>query len=326
MTETRSAADPPRSRRAPTAVNQTRPRAWIERAELLGTKIAIGFLSLFSPKWKSRIAGALGGGIGGRLWFARRAETNLSRFRPALGASERRGIVRRLMSNFARTGVEYLDLPDLARRAEGFEVEGLEHLHAARAAAGGRLVVVSAHFGNWEAIRAVAAREGAPLAIIYRAFNNQLIDALFFDLIVSAGWRAFRKGAVGGRELLRHVRSGEGALILIDQRAGGAPRLDFMGAEAETSLAAAQLSRTLRAPMLPAVAFREGDGFKVRFEAPIEGDNPVEMMQEANRRIASWIDDDPGQWFWLHRRWRIRGGDAPPISAGRTYTPERGDE
>jgi KDO2-lipid IV(A) lauroyltransferase len=30
------------------------------------------------------------------------------------------------------------------------------------------------------------------------------------------------------------------------------------------------------------------------------------MMAEVNARIAAWVEDDPGQWFWLHRRWKLR--------------------
>jgi KDO2-lipid IV(A) lauroyltransferase len=32
-------------------------------------------------------------------------------------------------------------------------------------------------------------------------------------------------------------------------------------------------------------------------------------MQQINDRIEMWIDEEPGQWFWLHRRWRIRERD-----------------
>lgn len=308
--EENAAAATPASRKAPpSAVNARRPAAWIERLEMAALRVALAALWPLSPLNRARVAAALGRALGPWMWFAWRAEDNLKRVMPALDARGRRRVVAQMSGNFARTGVEYAQLPALAARAARFSVTGLDHLAEARRAADGRLIVVSAHYGNWEAVRAVAALQGAPLAIIYRAFNNKRIDDKFYSYIVSAGWPAFRKGRIGARQLFAHVRGGGGALILVDQRLGGAPVLDFMGRPAETSLAAAQLARTLKAPLLPAVAARRGDGFDVRFEPPIASGSPIEMSQAINDRITEWVTTEPGQWFWLHRRWRVRDAD-----------------
>ena len=29
------------------------------------------------------------------------------------------------------------------------------------------------------------------------------------------------------------------------------------------------------------------------------------IMIEINNLITSWVDQNPGQWFWHHRRWKI---------------------
>ena len=109
-------------------------------------------------------------------------------------------------------------------------------------------------------------------------------------------------------QLVRHVVRGGAITVLIDQRNTGAPLIPFMGELAETATALAELSARTGAPLIPTRARRLEDGlsFDVRFEDPIPPGDPVEMMTEMNRRIEAWVDEEPGQWFWLHRRWKHR--------------------
>ncbi len=309
-------APEPRKKRGPArAVNARRPPPLQERLEFYGVMAIVALLAPFPPKWKGRFAAAVGRVIGPRRGVSRRAHANFDLARPDYDAATRARVVREACANFARAAVEYLYLPAIRRAARDYPTAGLEHLAAAREANGGRLIVASAHYGNWEGVRAVAAEHGAPLSIIYRAFNNKRVDDYFYGRIGFNGGPTFRKGAEGARALFRHVREGGAVLILVDQRAGGAPLVDFMGREAETSLAAAQLARTLKAPLLTAFSARAGDGFRVAFEPPVPVGTPIEMMGEVNRRIAAWVDADPGQWFWLHRRWRVRR--TGPVGGGR---------
>ena len=301
------AAEP--QRRQPRSRNQgQKPQSWaLETLEWSGLCLARLILAPWGARGRGRLIGWLGRNIGPATPFVRRIDDNLDMVRPDYDAATRARIRRGVMENFARTAIEYVDLPDLNARAAQFAVQGLENLEAAKAANDGRMVVVSAHYGNWEAVRAVAALHGAPLGIIYRAFNNRKMDDYSFGLITACGWPAWRKGADGSKALFKHIRRGGGAMILVDQRAGGQPSLDFMGQLAETSLAAAQLALKLKAPLLPAAAKRVGDGFEIQFEPPIAPTDPMTMTEEMNKVVASWVDAAPEQWFWLHRRWRRRG-------------------
>ena len=31
-----------------------------------------------------------------------------------------------------------------------------------------------------------------------------------------------------------------------------------------------------------------------------------EIMQEYHRRIETWIERYPGQWFWMHKKWKTQ--------------------
>ncbi len=291
----------------PIVAYRARPHWFLERLHFTAYIVSYWIARLIGRRGAAAVFSRLGTLSAGLLGLKRRARGNLELVKPELGAAEQRRIIDGVCSNFARTAFEYAFLDKLTRAAEGWRVEGLEHFLAAREAAGGRVVVASAHFGNWEAIRAFTASRGAPLAIIYRAFNNKLVDQHIHRKMTELGWPAFRKGQVGGRQLFKHVRSGQGALILVDQRLGGAPIIDFMGRPAETSIAAAQLARTLKAPLLTASALRlEDDNFVVRFDPPVPPGRPDEMMAEVNRRIEGWVEEAPEQWLWMHRRWKVR--------------------
>ncbi len=254
------------------------------------------------------VAGAVGSRV--TAWLPkirRRILDNLTLVRPDLDAAARERIMREVGDNFARVGFEYERMDELAADPSLMDISGAEHVEAARAAGKG-IVLVSAHFGNWEFVRLAARRLGAPSAIIYRAFNNPQFDAMAQPLIAKAGEPVLHKGRKGSRELLRHVKGGGVALILIDQRQTGSPLIPFLGREAETAVAAAELARRFGAALIPARARRLPDGrrFDVRFEAPIPHGDPIEMTRAANDRISSWIEEEPGQWLWIHRRWKLR--------------------
>ena len=236
--------------------------------------------------------------------FRRRAERNLAFVWPDMPGPERRRIVRAAASQFSRLMVEYARL-DKALPAFEIEVEGAEHLLAARAAGRGA-ILVSAHFGNWEAARMAALRLGCETGILTRPFNNRYLDRFTRGLIPCAGRPIIRKGWPGMRQLLDHLAVGGFVMILVDQRNSGAPFLDFLGRPAETATGAADMALRTGAALIPVRAARNvaARRFDVCFEAPVTGDDGRAMMAEVNRRIGAWITAAPDQWLWFHRRWR----------------------
>jgi KDO2-lipid IV(A) lauroyltransferase len=40
-------------------------------------------------------------------------------------------------------------------------------------------------------------------------------------------------------------------------------------------------------------------------EAPVPHSDAVTMTQALNDSLTARVEADPGQWFWVHRRWRI---------------------
>lgn len=253
---------------------------------------------------------ALFGGLG-RLAlpltpFARRIADNLRHVGRDPG--EARALAAQVGDNFGRVVLEYIQMGRLARRRRARRATGLEHLRAA-VAAGRGVVLVSAHFGNWEVARLAARDAGVEVGLIYRAFNNAPFDALARAKIRLAGEPVMAKGREGRRAMVRHLRGGGAMLILLDQRLGGGPELPFLGRPAQTASAMADLALRLGAPVVPVSARRRADGasFDVAFEPPLTRETGEATMRAVNARYEAWIDAAPGQWFWLHRRWKHAG-------------------
>ena len=242
----------------------------------------------------------------------KRAERNLMLAMPHLSDAERRGITVEMFDSLARTATEYRYLKRLLREADRIELSGIEHLKAAQSAGRGA-VLATGHFGNWEAIRLAFAQAGWPPALIYRRFNNPYFDAHAQRLMQAIDAPLFHKGRRGSLGMVRHVKGGGCALILTDQRFGGAPELPFFERPAKTSLGAAEIALNFGAALLPVRGERIGrdSRFRVVIEppVPVEGRPAEAIMADMNLRLQSWIEASPGQYFWMHNRWGKQARD-----------------
>lgn len=276
-------------------------------AEMLACRIALRLTRNMSDAALIRLAGR--GGALVRLFppARRRIFRNLDKIHPDMPKAERAKLAGEVCASLVMNGAEYMRMRGLAADPALVEVEGAEHVEAAFAA-GRPVIFVTAHFGCWEFVRIAARRLGRETAIIYRAFNNPDFDALAQGLIREAGEPVLHKGSAGSRALLRHVARKGAAMILVDQRQTGSPALPFLGRPAETSTAAAELARRFDAALIPARALRirPGEAYQVRFEPEIPHGEAEAMMAEVNARIGAWVEAHPGQWFWLHNRWKLR--------------------
>jgi KDO2-lipid IV(A) lauroyltransferase len=279
------------------------------RRTLVSALSAAAFLVVVAPflampaDWAIRAFGWVGRRLLPLFPQSRRIDRNLALAAPQLDA---RRIAAEVGDNFGRTLAEYVRMDAVAARPERRRTTGVEHLRAAIARGRGALIV-SAHFGNWEAIRLAARDAGVEVGILRRHFNNPDFDALALGRVRKAGEPVLHKGRDGLRGMLAHLRAGGAILVLVDQRTSGGALLPFLGREAETATAIAGVAAKTGAAVIPAMAARAADGlsFDVRFEPPAPPGDPDAMFLVINAAIGRWITERPGQWFWLHKRWRL---------------------
>ncbi len=181
---------------------------------------------------------------------------------------------------------------------------GLAALKEAQAAGKGA-IIVSGHFGQWEAVRAVIKMHGLESGAVYRPHKNWHYERRIRAGIEAGGMPIFPTGRIGTKALVRHVRGGGIMSILLDEKYLEGVRIPFLGHDAYTSLSAAQLALKYDLPMIPAYGIRTEDGnaFRVEFEAPIQHTNTITMTRAFNDSLSARILSNPEQWYWMLRRW-----------------------
>jgi KDO2-lipid IV(A) lauroyltransferase len=172
-------------------------------------------------------------------------------------------------------------------------------------AAGKGAIIVSGHFGQWEAIRAVLKMHGLESGAVYRPNKNRHYQRRLLAGIEAGGKPILATGQVGTRALVRHLRGGGIISILLDEKYAEGVRIPFLGHDALTSLSAAQLALKYDLPMIPCYGIRADDGasFHVEFEAPIPHTDALTMTRAFNDSLSARIMAHPDQWYWMLRRW-----------------------
>lgn len=269
--------------------------------------IILKFFKVFPIEKRSYIVGTITAKLVGILPnIAKRVDDNLCLIFPDMPRVERNRIRENMGRHIGRTLSEILFNKDYAKQLHRFHATGpgLEVLQNCKDAGIGA-IIVSGHFGQWEAIRHYLKAHNMETGAVYRPTGNQFYEPYFLQGIKEAGEPIVPRGFSGVRTMIKTLRSGSFMAILIDQRQNDAEEFNFMGHRAKTSLAAAELALKLDIPLVPVFAKRSNNGvdIEIDFEAPIPKSNAVEMTQIANVRLELRIRQTPEQWFWVHKRW-----------------------
>lgn len=266
-------------------------------------------LALFLPyRWRvpfmgwitSRLLAPLAG------WRAR-VRKNLKHVLPDLPEEEIREICRAVPDNAGRTLIEIYSGEAFKARAIAAPITGpgLAALEEARAS-GRPVILVTGHFGNYDAVRAALIARGHNMGALYRRMRNPYFNAHYVRAISAIGEPMFEQGNRGMMQMVKHLRQGGVVGILTDLSFLGGEELEFLGKPAFTSLITAELALKYDAALIPVYAVRRADGlnFDIIAQAPVAPSDPKAMTQEINDKLEDLVRDNPGQWFWIHRRWK----------------------
>jgi KDO2-lipid IV(A) lauroyltransferase len=200
------------------------------------------------------------------------------------------------------------------------DVEGAEHVLAAQQAGRG-ILYPTGHFGHWEAHAICHAWRFAPIGVVARALDNPALDARLCALRTRSGSAVIYKQKALAN-VLRTLREGRGVAILMDQnvQAGDGIFVDFFGRKAATTTVVAALAVKTGCAVVPVRSELTPRGrIRCVYEAPVRwqpsGDRAADVQrltQALTWRIEGWIRERPGQWLWIHRRWKTRPADEPP--------------
>jgi KDO2-lipid IV(A) lauroyltransferase len=243
--------------------------------------------------------------------------TTHSNLRHYLGVerrSERRRIAVEAYRNFGQTLAEVARMPvtDPADLEAWFDFQGLELLEEARAAGKG-IVCLSAHYGNWEWMGAALVRRGFPITFLIGTQSNPYVDRLFNDYRARVGIQFVRIRSI--KDALRVLKQ-NGLVALLDDQDGDkwgsfAP---FFGQDVSTLTIGTLLARKAGSALCFGVPERLG-ARAFRMQVQRLPDEPAGMsdaqataflLNEYNQRLEAAVRAQPGQWLWMHNRWRSK--------------------
>ena len=223
---------------------------------------------------------------------------------------EVRTLRKRNARTMGQTLTEILFNEDQLKHHVPFHVSG-EGFDAIRNAdeKGQGVILVSGHFGQWDATRILLKEQGLETGAIYRPNNNIYYEPYFVRGIEAAGKPIFPKGADGLKGMIRHLKKGGRVAILADQHLDEGARLPLLGRPSMTTLSPAQLALRHNALLIPVWSIRDDDTdcVHILLEAPIPQDTPERMMTFFNERLEAQVRAHPEQWLWAHRRWKKHG-------------------
>jgi len=245
--------------------------------------------------------------IGPLAGYRARALENLALIWPQMPPAERGRIADACLDNVGRTFIENYSAADFPARMASNRLTGAGVAPLDAALAEKRpVILVSGHYGNFEAVRSALVAQGVTLGTLYRNMKNPYFNVHYVKALEGYGGPAFAQGRRGLGGFLRHLKGGGQVAMLLDQHVFDAPEFDFLGHPAQTSQSAAEMALRYDALLLPFYGIRQPDGltFETVVEAPVLHGDPATMTQALNDSLAARVRADPAQWFWVHRRWR----------------------
>ncbi|WGW03251.1 lysophospholipid acyltransferase family protein [Tropicibacter oceani] len=239
-------------------------------------------------------------------WPAR-VRANLAYVWPDLPEAEVRKITEQAIDNVARAFIENYDVPEMLARGARAPLGGPGLAAVEQARAEGRpVLLVTGHYGSGECGRCALLARGYQIGGLIRPMSNPFFNEHYTQNMRDIGEPVFEQGRRGTMGLIKHIRDGGMAILLFDVYDSAGVPIDFLGKPAPTLTSVADIALKTGALVVPYFGIRHADryGFDAVLEEPIPHGDPVDMMREATRRLEARIKEDPGQWMWLHRRWK----------------------
>lgn len=284
------------------------PGGWQDRLADLALRALIGVLKLLPVRTRLNVAGwATRRLIAPPLGLYKRVYDNIDHVWPDTEMETKRRIANESIDNLGRAVVENYDPKEMLARGAAYPVTGPGLATFEQARAEGRpVLLISGHYGSPVCARCALVARGHTVAGILRPLSNPYSNTRYIQNYRDVCEPVFVQGRRGTLGMLKHVREGGIAAMAFDVFESSGAAIDFLDQPAPTALSPAEIAIKTNALLIPYFGIRHEDryGFDVVIEEPIPHGDPLDMMREATRRLEARIEHDPGQWMWIHRRWK----------------------
>lgn len=244
--------------------------------------------------------------------------TNLEIAFPGMPPEQKNKIARQSVYTMGESFSEFFLIPalDEAWVQKNVIFEGVENLEKARALDKG-IYFLTLHLGNGDLGANVIAMKFMEVNIITKIFKNKFFNDLWFSIRGAKGVGYIEAhGPSTPFDILKAIKRKAAVVFVVDQFMGkpyGIPTL-FFGKQTGTAYGLALFAQKTRSPVVPVYTY-QGDDQKVHvvFEpmidiAPLIGEDKEKTLADLTQsfcdKIEGIIRKHPGQWMWVHRRWK----------------------
>lgn len=236
-----------------------------------------------------------------------RTKANLQLAFPEWSDRQRDETALNVYRHFGRTAADFLRTGlRTTEEVNSAEVIGRENLEEAYALGKG-VLIITAHYGNWERFAHWFTVNGYTLNVVARGANQGAVTQKMTEMRNKAGAEVLTRGNAA-RAILGKLKTGDLVGILNDQNNGDC-FVPFFGHPCGTALGPAVLHLRTGAPLIPCYFTRLGPGqYRAEFHEPVHGadfdGDQVKITARLNEVLESQIRKHPEQWLWLHDRWK----------------------
>jgi len=223
-------------------------------------------------------------------------------------------IIKEIYQNLAQSYIELLKFPQFTERyvSKYIKIEGYDKIKKAMRGEEKGIIFLTAHFGNWELCSLTASTVGYKMNVLARFQKLEKLNGYLNKMRSSKGANViFKDTAI--EEIVEALKRKEAVGILSDQDGGKKGEfVNFLGRRASTPKGAAHFSLKTGAPIFPVFIIRRGgpyhtiiveDDISVLPSGDIKKDIH-EILQRFADTLAQYVEKYPGQWLWLHKRWK----------------------
>jgi KDO2-lipid IV(A) lauroyltransferase len=247
-----------------------------------------------------------------------RALGNLRRSFPDMPQKQREQMARRSMQQLVMLGVDVIFTTRLVHIDTWTRYVRLRNFHDVLKLLTDKnrgLIMLTGHYGNWEILGYVLATLGFETTSIARPLDNPYVNDWLLGVRERKGQRIVdKKGATS--DITTLLEQGGTVGFIADQNAGSKGIfVDFFGRKASTYKSIGLLAMEYDVPVVIGYARRVNDQFL--FDVGVQDvifpeewkaqDDPLRYItQRYTKGIEDFVRDDPGQYLWVHRRWKTR--------------------
>lgn len=175
------------------------------------------------------------------------------------------------------------------------------------------VILLSAHFGNWEFTAASAAASlDIPFHIIIKEQRNPYVTEWMNKARTKWGNGIVPLG-ISVRHILKAILEKKIVAMVADQRGpSDGIRVNFFGRPVAIYAGPAMLALKTKSPLLISIPVRQKDYTYKAIVEEISVDNLpeneeekiIELSQRHTDYLEKFIRKYPEQWLWMHKRWK----------------------